>query len=190
MTEELIPAVPERPPGAVGRATGPQVHGDGARSTMERQRFLAVIGALLALGFADCSARTERPPDPNSGSEQATDLRAGPEQPPDQNAGPGQAADLSAGSEQPPDPNAGPVQAAEPDPGSQPTPGDQPACLSNTEVIRLVRSGEQDAAIIARLTTHETCFDVSPAAMLDLRNAGVSPVVIAAMTRAAGRQDS
>ena len=137
---------------------------------MERHRFLAVLGALLALGFVDCSARTERPPDPSNGPEQV--------------------ADASAGSQQPPGPNPGSEQGASPNTASQPAPDDQPECLSNTEVIELVVSGERDAAIIARLTTSDTCFDVSPAAMIDLRNAGVSPAVIAAMTRAAGRQDS
>lgn len=137
---------------------------------MERQRFLAVLGALLALGLADCAARSEPPPGPNDGSEQAADPNTGSEQPPDLNAGPGQATD--------------------PNPGSPPTPDDQPECLSNAKVKDLVVSGEQDAAIIARLTTSETCFDTSSAAMLDLRNAGVSPAVIAAMASAARRRDS
>ena len=60
--------------------------------------------------------------------------------------------------------------------------------MSNDDVKDLVTSGEGDAAIIARLTSSETCFDVSSAAMLDLRNAGVSPRLIQAMVSAARRE--
>ncbi|MYE13714.1 MAG: hypothetical protein F4X99_19070 [Gammaproteobacteria bacterium] len=61
--------------------------------------------------------------------------------------------------------------------------------MSNAHVRELVASGVEDAAIIARLTTSETCFDVSSAAMLSLINAGVSPQVIHAMAEVVRREE-
>ena len=122
--------------------------GSGTRSTKEG-RFLRVLAVLLALGVAACSARSERPPDRNQGSE----------------------------------------APAVSNTGSRPATGDAPACMSNTDVINLVVSGEQDAAIIARFAGSTSCFDLSTTGMLELRNAGVSPAVIAAMTRAARQEE-
>ena len=103
---------------------------------------------------------------------------------------PGLAA-CAARSEPPPDPDDGsePSPGPGPDPEPPPDPRPEPECMSNDDVKDLVTSGEGDAAIIARLTSSETCFDVSSAAMLDLRNAGVSPRVIQAMTAAARREE-
>lgn len=97
-------------------------------------------------------------------------------------------AGCAARGERPPDRNQGPEAPADPNIGSLPGTGDEPECLSNSDVIDLVVSGEQDAAIIARFADSTGCFDLSTAGMLELRNAGVSPAVIAAMARAA-RQD-
>lgn len=96
-------------------------------------------------------------------------------------------ADCAARSE-PPDRDRGSEASTDPNTGSLPGTGDEPECMSNTDVIDLVVSGEPDATIIARFAGSTGCFDLSTAGMLELRNAGVSPAVIAAMTRAA-RQD-
>ena len=96
--------------------------------------------------------------------------------------------DCSARGEPPPDRSQRSEAPASPNAGSPSASGDKPECLSNADVIDLVVAGEQDAAIIARFPGATTCFDLSTAGMLDLRNAGVNPAVIAAMTRAA-RQD-
>lgn len=61
-------------------------------------------------------------------------------------------------------------------------------CLSNAGIVELVGRGEADDAIIARITGSATCFDVSAAEVVTLRNAGVSPAVIAAMSRAARQE--
>ena len=97
-------------------------------------------------------------------------------------------ADCSARGERPPHRNQRSGASADPDAGSPSATGDEPDCMSNTDVIDLVVAGEQDAAIIARFAGSTRCFDLSTTGMLELRNAGVSPAVIAAMTRAA-RQD-
>jgi|GEM_PF-5014381 len=62
-------------------------------------------------------------------------------------------------------------------------------CLTNADVVQLVVSGERDEAIIAHFSGATTCFELSTDKILDLRNAGVSPAVIAAMTRANRRED-
>lgn len=96
-------------------------------------------------------------------------------------------AGCAARSERPPDGDQGSEAPENPNAGSPPATGNESGCMSNTNIIDLVVSGEQDAAIIARFAGSTGCFDLSTAGMLELRNAGVSPAVIAAMTRAARR---
>ena len=162
---------------APGRRTRDE--GAGADSAKERRRFLYVLAVLLASGLTDCAGRSEPPPDPTAGTQQPADPSRDPEPPPVPAPDP----------EPPPDPGPEPP----PDPGSKsppdPGPGPEPECMSNADVRELVASGEVDAAIIARLSTSETCFDISSAAMLNLRQAGVSPRVIQAMTAAARREE-
>jgi len=152
--------------------TGHGARTDGAGSPKERWRFLYVLVVLWAFGITACAGRSEPPPDPTDGSQQPADPSPAPEPPP------GPAPDP----EPPPDPGPKPP----PDPG----PGPEPECMSNADVRELVESGEADAAIIARFTASETCFDISSAAMLNLINAGVSPRVIQAMTAAARREEN
>jgi len=98
-------------------------------------------------------------------------------------------ASCAARSDRPPDRNQGSDTPADPNTGAPHATGDEPACMSNNDVIDLVVSGDQDAAIIARFAGSTSCFDLSTAGMLELRNAGVSPAVIAAMTRAARQEE-
>ena len=80
-------------------------------------------------------------------------------------------------------------RAADPGGGSQDsTVSGAGECLSNAQIVQLVGRGEPDAVIIARITGSATCFDVSAAEVVTLRNAGVSPAVIAAMSRAARQE--
>lgn len=151
--------------------TGHWARTEGAGSAKEQRRFLYVLVVLWAFGITACAGRSEPPPDPIDGSQQPADPSPAPEPP----LGP------APDPEPPPDPGPKPP----PDPG----PGPEPECMSNANVRELVASGEQNAAIIARLTTSETCFDVSPAGMIELRNAGVSPAVIAAMVKAVQREE-
>ena len=98
-------------------------------------------------------------------------------------------AGCAARSERPPDGDQGSEASTDPNTRSLPGTGDELECLSNSDVIDLVVSGEQDAAIIARFAGSASCFDLSTSGMLELRNAGVSPAVIAAMTRAARQEE-
>ena len=142
-------------------------------------RSLLVPAALAALGLTGCAARAEPPPDPDSVAEREAepDIRA--DEPADPNASVEPPGGPGTGAEQPANPVVRPPTRT----------AQQPECISNTDVMNLVAAGAEDAAIIARLTTSETCFDVSSAAMLDLRNAGVRPRVIQAMVRAARREE-
>ncbi|MXW38206.1 MAG: hypothetical protein F4Z65_08090 [Acidobacteria bacterium] len=133
----------------------------------------------MALGFGACAGRSEPPPDPADGAEQPADPGPKPEPPVDSDPGSETPRDQDIGSEQTEDPIDRPPRRIP----------DEPKCMSNADVRALVASGEADAAIIARLTTSETCFDISSAAMLDLINAGVSPRLIQAMTAAARREE-
>ena len=87
----------------------------------------------------------------------------------------------SARSERAADPGNGPRDSTSPGAGVS-------ECSSNAEIVQLVGRGEQDDAIIARITRSATCFDVSAAEIVTLRNAGVSPAVITAMSGRPGRR--
>jgi hypothetical protein len=64
-----------------------------------------------------------------------------------------------------------------------PAPGPPPvaAALQNQDVVKMVKAGSDDGAIIARISSSKCQFDTSPEALIKLHQSGVSPAVIKAM---------
>jgi hypothetical protein len=60
-------------------------------------------------------------------------------------------------------------------------PSDSPRVLTNGDVVQMLKSGFSDAAAIAVIQKAKTRFDLSSAALAELRYAGVSDSVIVAM---------
>ena len=154
------------------RAAEPAPRGSAGASSLSRQPWWRLGSRTAPRGPNRRRIRTalaEQQSDPDIRSDEPADPNASVEPP----EGPG------TGAEQPANPVVRPPTRT----------AQQPECISNTDVMNLVAAGAEDAAIVAQLTTSETCFDVSSAAMLDLRNAGVRPRVIQAMVRAARREE-
>jgi hypothetical protein len=62
--------------------------------------------------------------------------------------------------------------------------------MTNADVLEMVKNHLDEATVVSAIEVNETRFDVSPAALIDLKRAGISDRVIAAMLEAArGKQN-
>jgi hypothetical protein len=68
------------------------------------------------------------------------------------------------------------------DPSAKPTGQNGEAVLTNADVIRMVKAGVPDSAIIASIHSRPAKFDVSPEALVRLHKEGVSEEILQAMT--------
>jgi hypothetical protein len=82
--------------------------------------------------------------------------------------------------------------ATQPQPPSIPSASDQSAnakqlnaTLTNAEIIGMVKAGFGETVVINAIRSNETQFDVSPTALFQLKNAGVSQKIIEVMQAAA-----
>ena len=75
---------------------------------------------------------------------------------------------------------SGAPQRHNPDPGRTPA-DDQKGAITNADVIRMVKAGVPDPAIIASIEAGPVRFDLSPDALVALHRAGVGPRVLDAM---------
>lgn len=63
----------------------------------------------------------------------------------------------------------------------------QPKPLTNDDVVRMVKAGLPESTIVGAMQVSQTEFDVSPAALIALHDAGISQVLMDAMLAAVGR---
>ena len=67
---------------------------------------------------------------------------------------------------------------------SQPAVQQEKKKLTNTDIVGLVKAGLTDSTILLVIEQSPSDFDTSPAALIELKNQGVSPAVMEAMIRA------
>lgn len=65
---------------------------------------------------------------------------------------------------------------------------DPPKSLTNVEVVQMVKAGFRESVIIKAIEANETAFDISPQALIDLKNAGVSQDIIEVMLLSEGKK--
>jgi hypothetical protein len=74
---------------------------------------------------------------------------------------------------------------------SSPSPADQPpqpAPLTNDDIVKMVQAHLSDSVIIAKIKSSSCALDASPDALINLKQAGVSPDVLQTMVEAPAPQ--
>lgn len=64
------------------------------------------------------------------------------------------------------------------------------AALGNADIVEMIVRGDSDEDIVEKVMTLPVRFDLSTAALVELRRSGVTPAVIAAMMEASARPES
>jgi hypothetical protein len=70
-----------------------------------------------------------------------------------------------------------------------PAAGSEPHAMTNADIVAMVKSHLDEATVVSAIEVNETQFDVSPQALIALKQAGLGDPVIAAMLESARRHE-